>query len=143
MASGAYMLAVGGALKGDIDYDVDTFYVMLLTSTYTANFDTHDYRDDLTNEVGNSGTYAAGGASVTVSVGAFNTTTNKYSVSLGAKTFTGTTITARYAAYYKRRGGLSSADELIGLNDFGSDVISTAGDFAIAASSFDVELNAA
>ena len=143
MASGAYPLAVGGPLVGSVDYDTDTFYVMLLTSTYTANFDTHDYRDDLTNEVANSGTYAAGGSSVTVTVGAFNTSTNKYSVSLGAKTFTGTTITARYAAYYKRRGGLSSADELIGLNDFGSDKTSTAGDFTVSASSFDIELNAA
>ena len=143
MASGAYPLAVGGPLVGSVDYDTDTFYVMLLTSTYTANFDTHDYRDDLTNEVANSGTYAAGGSSVTVTVGAFNTSTNKYSVSLGAKTFTGTTITARYVAYYKRRGGLSSADELIGLNDFGSDKTSTAGDFTVSASSFDIELNAA
>lgn len=143
MASGAYPLAIGGPLTGSVDYDTDTFYVLLVTSTYTPNFDTHDYRDDITNEVAATGNYVAGGFSVTVTVGAFNTGTNKYTVTLGAKTIASSTITARGAVYYKRRGGLSSADELIGFNDFGSDVISTAGDFVISASTFDVELNAA
>lgn len=143
MASGAYPLSIGGPIVGSVDYDTDTFYVMLMTNSYSPNFDTHDYRDDLTNEVASTGGYTAGGFSVTVTVGAFNTTTNKYTVTLGAKTIAASTITARYAAYYKRRGGASSADELIGLNDFGSDIVSTAGDFIISASTFDVELNAA
>ena len=142
MASGAYPPSLD-CVTGAVDYDTDTFYVMLLASSYTPNFDTHTRRSDLTNEVANSGDYSAGGASVTVTAAAFNTTTNKRVVTLGSKTFTGTTITARYAAYYKRRGGASSADELIGLNDFGSDKISSAGEFTINASTFEIELNAA
>ena len=142
MASGAYPPALD-CVTGAVDYDTDTFYVMLLTSAYTENFDTHTRRSDLTNEVANSGTYSAGGASVTVTVSAFNTGTNKRVITFGAITFTGTTITARKAAYYKRRGGLATADELIGLNDFGTDKTSASGDFTINASTFEIELNAA
>lgn len=40
-------------------------------------------------------------------------------------------------------GAASTADELIGLNDFGSNVTSTAGDFTVNASTFEIELNAA
>lgn len=140
MASGLYPPAAGGPIKGDIAYDSDTFYVMLLTSSYTANFDTHDFRDDLTNEVTGTG-YTAGGQSVTVTVGSFDTTNNRWPITLGGGTWTTSTITARYAAYYKRRGGASSADELIGLNDFGSDVSTTAGTFTLNASTMYATIN--
>jgi hypothetical protein len=143
MASGAYPLAVGGPLNGSVDYDTDTFYVMLLADTYTPDFDAHDYRNDVEADEASGTGYTAGGASVSVSIGSFNTTTNKWTVTLGSKVFTAATITARYAAYYKRRGGASTADELIGLNDFGSNVTSTAGDFTVNASTFEIELNAA
>jgi len=144
MASGLYPLAVGAPLAGDLAYDTGTFYVMLLGDGYTANFDTHDYRNDLTNEITGTG-YTAGGQSCTVTLGSYNTSTNKYLITLGAggTTWSTATITARYAAYYHRRGGASSADELIGLDDFGSNVTATAADFTVNASTFEIELNAA
>lgn len=142
MASGLFPPALD-CVTGAVDYDTDTFYVMLLQAGYTPNFDTHDRRDDLTNEAPATGGYTAGGVSVTVTVAAFNTGTNKRVVTLGGTTFSASTITARYAAYYKRRGGASSADEIIGLNDFGTDLSSSGGNFVVNASTFEIELNAA
>lgn len=47
----------------EVDWGTDTIKVALTTSTYTPNADTHDYFDDVTNEV--TGTaYVAGGATL-------------------------------------------------------------------------------
>jgi hypothetical protein len=133
MASLIFNSALNDALNGNIDFGSDTFKVMLVTSAYTPNKDTHTKRSDVTNEVGNSGTYAAGGATATVSV-TNDTANDRQDTSLGGAAFTTATITARAAVYYKARGGLASADELVVYIDFGSDVTSTAGTFTLTAS---------
>lgn len=51
------------ALNKEIDYDTDTIKCMMTTSAYTPNLDTHDYKDDVTNEVTGTG-YVAGGATL-------------------------------------------------------------------------------
>lgn len=117
-------------LKGAIDLDTDTFKIMLTTSAYTPDIDTHDFRNDVTNEVANSGTYASGGGVTTVSV-SYDAATNEVRVILTDVAFTGATITARTAVLYKSRGGASSADELVGYITEASDVSSTAGTFTI------------
>ena len=61
MASLIYNSAIDEMARGDIDFDTDTFKAMLVTSSYTPNKDTHDFRDDVTNEVSGTG-YTAGGA---------------------------------------------------------------------------------
>jgi len=48
-------------LNKEIDFDSDTIKATLHTSTYTPNRATHDYVDDLTNELATSGGYTAGG----------------------------------------------------------------------------------
>jgi hypothetical protein len=50
-------------MDGSVDLDTDTIKVMLVTSSYTPNQDTHDFKDDVTNEVAGAG-YAAGGATL-------------------------------------------------------------------------------
>ncbi|MGB8275587.1 MAG: hypothetical protein WCF16_10010, partial [Alphaproteobacteria bacterium] len=52
------------AMNGNaVDLDTDTLKVMLTTATYSPNQATHDFKDDVTNEV--SGTnYTAGGAAL-------------------------------------------------------------------------------
>ena len=50
-------------MNGSIDLDTDTIKVMLVTSTYTPNQDTHTKRSDVTNEVSGTG-YTAGGATL-------------------------------------------------------------------------------
>jgi hypothetical protein len=118
--------------RGNIDFDSDTFRASLHTSGYTPNKDTHDFFDDVTNEVTGTG-YTAGGAVATVSVN-LNTTDDRLEITLGGATWSASTITARKAVYRKARGGAASADELIAVNDFGSDVISVDGTFALNSS---------
>ncbi len=118
--------------RGSIDFDTDSFKVMLTTSAYTEDKDAHDFRNDVTNEVSGTG-YTAGGNSVTVSV-TLDTVNDRVDISLGGTTWTSSTITARKGVYYKSRGGASSADELIAVNDFGSDVVTSAGTFTLNAS---------
>lgn len=48
---------------GSIDLDTDTLKVALTTSSYSPNLDTHDFFDDVTNEVSGTG-YTSGGATL-------------------------------------------------------------------------------
>lgn len=135
MASILYNSMLKDEAEGSIDFNTDTFKVMLLTSSYTPNKDTHTKRSDLTNEVSGTG-YTAGGATATVTVSAVDTTNDRVDITLGSASWASSTITARYAAYYKSRGGAASADELVALVDFVSDVISTGGTFSLTASTY-------
>ncbi len=137
MASLIFNRALEQWAKGTIDFDTDTFKVMLTTSSYSENKDTHDYRDDVTNEVTGTG-YTAGGNTATVTV-TLDTANDRIDISLGGTTWTTSTITARKAVYYKSRGGASSADEIIVVNDFGSDVITSGGTFTLNASTLRIQ----
>lgn len=132
MASLAFNKFWNKVLTGSIDLDTDTFKCMLVTSAYTPNKDTHDFRDDVTNEVIGAG-YTAGGATVTVGV-TDDTANDRQDIALGSISLGSSTITARGAVYYKSRGGAASADEIIAYIDFGSDIISSNGTFALTAS---------
>jgi len=123
--------------RGSIDFDTDSFKVMLTTSAYTEDKDAHDFRNDVTNEVAGTG-YSAGGNAATVSVN-LDTANDRVDITLGGTTWTTSTITARKAVYYKARGGASTADELIAVNDFGSDVSTTAGTFTLNASTMRIQ----
>lgn len=132
MASLIYNSALRDEATGAIDYDTDTFYAMLVTSTYSPNKDTHTKRSDVTNEVVGTG-YTAKGTASAVSVASVDTVNDRVVITFGAVSWPTSTITARGAVYYKYRGGLSSADELVAYDDFGSDITSTAGTFSLAA----------
>lgn len=132
MASGIYnnfkvrMLGSGTM----VDLDSDTIKIALLTSSYTPDFDAHDFFDDVSaNEVGASGTYSAGGATLSVTLTQDNTD-NEGVFDATDVSWTGTTITARYAVIYKSTG-VSSTSPLIALIDFGSNQSSSAGTFTI------------
>jgi hypothetical protein len=124
--------------RGAIDLDTDTFWVMLTTSGYAEDKDAHLKRSDVTNEVAAGGGYSAGGQFVTLSV-TKDTANDRLNVSLGGAVWAASTITARKAVYYKRRGGAATADELIAINDFGSDVTSTAATFTLNASTLRIQ----
>jgi hypothetical protein len=81
-----------------------------------------------------SGTgYTAGGNTSAITV-TKDTANDRLDITLGAVSWPSSTITARKAVYYKSRGGASSADELVAVNDFGSDVTSTGATFSLALS---------
>lgn len=132
MASLIFTSFLEDLARGAIDMDTDTFKVLLTTSSYTENKDTHTKRSDVTNEVTGTG-YTAGGVTCTVTV-TKDTTNDRLDITLGAVSWPSSTITARKAVYYKSRGGAASADEIVAVNDFGSDVVSTGATFSLALS---------
>ena len=113
---------------GAIDHDTDPFKMLLVTSSYTAA-KTHDRRNDITNEVSGTG-YTAGGNACTPTVAQDNTN-SRVTIDFTVTSWTSSTITARGGVIYKSRGGASSADELVCYLDFGDDVSSSAGTFAV------------
>ena len=137
MASLIYNSAIDDMARNNIDFDTNTFKAMLVTSSYTPNKDTHDFRDDVTNEVTGTG-YTAGGATSAVTV-TKDTANDRVTIQFGAVSWATSTITARGCVYYKSRGGASSADEIVAYVDFGSNVSSSAATFSVAASTITLQ----
>lgn len=123
--------------RGAIDLDTDTIRVMLVTSSYSEDKDTHTKRSDVTNEITGTG-YTAGGVVVPITI-TKDTANDRLDVSLGQVSWAGASFTARKAVFYKARGGASSADELIAVNDFGSDVTATGATFTLNASTLRIQ----
>lgn len=119
-------------MNGSIDMDTDTLKLALLTSGYTANADTHDNFDDVSaSEVSGTG-YTAGGQALTNKAVTVDTADDEGVFDADDVTWANSTITARYAVLYKDTG-TPSTSKLIALYDFGSDKISSAGNFTFQA----------
>ena len=138
MASLIYNSAIDDMARNNIDFDTNTFKAMLVTSSYTPNKDTHDKRDDVTNEVAATGGYTAGGVATVCTV-TKDTANDKVTIQFGAVSWATSTITARGCVYYKSTGGAASTDALVAYNDFGSDVSSSGGTFSVAASTITLQ----
>lgn len=133
MASIVYNSALDDLIRGAIDFDTDSFKMLLVTSSYTPNKDTHTKRSDVTNEVAAGGGYSTGGEATTATVTKDNAN-DRVDISFSSVTWNSATITARGAVIYKSRGGAASADELVGYIDFGQDYTSTNGAFVVTIS---------
>lgn len=116
--------------NADVDLGADTIKLMLVTSAYVPNVDTHSKRSDVTNEVVGVG-YTAGGVVLSGKTVTKDNANNQSVFDADDILIPSATITARGGVLYKSRGGLASADELIGYLDWGSDIISTAGAFTV------------
>lgn len=112
-----------------INLKTDTIKLALCSSSYTPDVDAHDFFNDITNEVSSSGTYSAGGATLTVTTSQDNTDDEGVFDATDVS-FTSATITARYAIIYKDTG-VASTSPLICYIDFGTDQSSSAGTFTI------------
>lgn len=117
------------ALNKEVDWDTDTIKVALCTSSYTPNQDTHDYFNDVTNEVTGTG-YTAGGNTLASKTITYDDANNVIILDAADTTWASSTITARYAVVYASTG-TASTSPLIGYVDFGSDQSSTNGNFTI------------
>jgi hypothetical protein len=105
-----------------------TIKVALCTSSYTPNQDTHDYFDDITNELSTGSGYTAGGATLaskTCTVSGKVVTFDAADTSWAAST-----LTARYAIIYYASGSAATS-LLIGYVDFGENKTSSSGTFLI------------
>jgi len=105
-----------------------TFKLALYDNSATFTAATTDYTSS--NEVSASGSYSAGGGTLT-SVTPTTSGTTAF-CDFGDLTFTSATITARGALIYNSTtdGGSNTTDSIVIL-DFGSDKSSTSGDFQI------------
>lgn len=109
-------------LGGIHDLDTDTIRIALYTSAATLGAATTAY--SATNEVVGSG-YTAGGNALTSPVISLDGTTAI--VDFADTTWPAATITARGALIYNA----SKANRAIAVLDFGSDKVSTDGDFTV------------
>jgi hypothetical protein len=128
MASGLYGITFLNSLNNTLalDLDNDTLKIMLVTSAYTPNFGTHDFKADVNGEVVGTG-YTAGGETLT----SLSLTQSAGTITFDAAdvTWTSSTITARGAVIYDNS---LVSDPLICYIDFGSDQSSSSGDFTIS-----------
>lgn len=128
MAAYWYAAAFLSAFDKEIDFLADTIKGALTTNSYTPNQDTHDYFNDVTNEVTDTG-YTAGGAT-------FSNKTHTNSANVSTFDDTGTlqwtsdgagSITARRLPVYDSTPGTSSTNPLLWWDDFGSDQVASNG----------------
>lgn len=129
MANVIYNAFKKNIMNGGIDLDSDTIKVALVTSSYSPNIDTHEDMADVTNEVTGTG-YTAGGASLANKAVTADTTGDKGVFDADDVTWSSSTITARGAVLYKSTG-VAANDLLIMYVDFGSDKVSSSGNFTI------------
>ena len=130
MASFNYNSLIDDLLKANINFNSDTFKMMLVTSSYVADKDNHSKKSSVTNEVAGSAGYTTGGKTVTLTL-TKDLTNDREDIQFTIPSWTEASITARAGVIYKSRGGLSSADELIAYIDFGSNFTSTNGTFLV------------
>lgn len=128
-----YGQALMKALNKEIDWDSDTIKVMLCTSSYTPDQDTHAYKDvSVTNEVTGDG-YTEGGATLASKTIGYTAGTNVIKLDAADTVWAASTITARYAVIYDDTP--ASSKPLLGYVDFGEDEESASTDFTIQWSS--------
>lgn len=102
---------------------------LLVNNSETPNFDTHDFRADITNEIANGGGYSTGGIALT---------TTEITLSSGTLTFdaadsawAASTISVARAAVHYFVTGNSATDMLVYLINFGADVSTSSGTLTI------------
>lgn len=125
-----YGLGLKAAFNKEIDWDSDTIKVMLCTSAYAPNQDTHAYKSDITNEVTGTG-YTAGGATLASCTSTYTAGTNTVTLDAADTSWANSTITARYAVVYDATPATDGTRPVLGYVDFGQDVSTTAGTFSI------------
>lgn len=107
----------------------NTIKVALVTSTYTPDFDAHDFFDDVTNEITGTG-YTAGGVTLANQDMTVVGASNVVKFDADDASWAGASFTARAAIVYKSTGTASSSP-LIAYIDFGSNFTPQGGTFTI------------
>lgn len=125
-----YGLGLKSLANKEIDWDTDTIKVMLCTSTYVPDQDTHQYKSSVTNEVTGTG-YTAGGATLSSCTSTYTAGTNTLVLDAADVSWPNSTILARFAVVYDSTPATDATRPLLGYVDFGQDVSTTAGTFSI------------
>ncbi len=122
-----------GLAVGQFNLPADVLKVLLTTSSYTPNVDTHEFLTDITNEVTGTG-YTANGITLTGVTWAYDANNNTAQLNCDPVLWSSATFTARYAVIYKSTG-TASTSRLIGYLDFGTNQSPVGQDFGITFSS--------
>lgn len=116
-------------IASDTSWTSDTIKVLLTTSSYTPNQDSHEFKSSVTNEVTGTG-YSAGGATLGTKSITVDTASNETRLIAGNVSWTTATFTARIAVIYEDTG-TAGTSALLGWVDFGADVPVSGGTFSI------------
>lgn len=136
MASANFRNLARALAKADIDFDTNTFKVLLVSSVPSeSNLDTWANRSDVTNEITGSG-YTSGGVAQAFTLGALDTTNNRQPITYSdnATAWTSATISAVGSIIYKN-SGVAATDTLMHFVDFGGTVSVSPGTFGLSYSS--------
>lgn len=133
MSSGAiYLHGLLDALSGNLSLANDSFAVMLLGSDYVPDRKNHRRRSDVADfEISGEG-YREGGQRVSVSVDVSDD--EAIDVLLNGTRWTQSSLTARYAVYYRIAGGRPEEEELIAFVEFDRDIVSSGSTFSLSES---------
>lgn len=126
-----YGNAVSAAFNKEVDWDSDDIRVLLTSSAYTPNQDTHDYLDDVSAyEVTGTG-YTTGGTALTSKTRTYDAANNVVILDAADVTWANSTITARYAVIYDNSGAAPASKALLGYVDLITDQASNNGNFTL------------
>lgn len=115
----------------EVDLLDDTIKVMLTTSSYTPDQDTHDYKDDVTNEVSGTG-YTAGGMQLANDTLTYTAGSNVLKYDADDVTWTTVTLTdVKNAVIYDDTPGTAATKPLIGFGVIDTAVNPNAGNLVI------------
>lgn len=116
-----YPLGWQNCFSAGIDMDAATWKLALATSSYTPDRDTHDFYNDLTNELATANGYTAGGVTLTGIAFSYDATSNQVRLDFAdpSWTFSGS-VTFRYGIAYIDTAGASTTDPLMLLLDWGT-----------------------
>lgn len=129
MANQVYNSFKKDSMVGTFNLSADTLKVVLVTSGYTPNIDTHTKYSDITNEVVGVG-YTTSGSTLAGVVVSGDLTGDRAILDANDVTWASSTITAAGAVIYKANGSAATSP-LIGYVDFGGSKSSSNGDFVI------------
>lgn len=132
MANAVYNSLKVALINGDINLGTDTLKVILVSSAYTPNIDTHEDYADITNELPTGGNYTQGGKTLTGVTVLTDLANDRAALDANDVTWATATITAARGAVIYKDTGTPSTSKLVGYIDFVSDKSSSGGDFTIA-----------
>jgi hypothetical protein len=104
-----------------IDVDAATWKIALATASYTPNVNTHDFFNDITNELATASGYTAGGAALASPTVTYDSATGQVRFDFTDPSWTfAAALTWRYGIAYIDTAGAASTDPLMCLVDWGA-----------------------
>lgn len=126
-----YGLFFKSLLNKEIDFDSDSIKIMLCTTSYTFDQDTHQYKSSITNEVTGTG-YTAGGQALTSVAVTYDTATNTIKMDAADPSWPSSTIAGVLkAVIYDSTPGTDATRPLIAYLESDATLSTTSGTLSI------------